>query len=97
MNHHPKEINHLQELKVISLDFSDTEDSDESIDINPIHTTVERLQRRFHEFYKEFTRQGRHEHRDVSMNCIKSSRDREDMNIETNLSFCWMNCYEKKV
>ena len=49
--------------------FSDPE-SDESIDVTDIQPNVnflpateEGLQRRFHELYKEFARQGKHEHR----------------------------------
>ena len=47
--------------------FSDPEDSDESIDVNPnvkfLPATEEGLRRCFHELHKEFTRQGKREHR----------------------------------
>ena len=47
--------------------YSEDSESDESIDINPkvtfLPATVEGLRKRFHELYTEFTRQGKHEHR----------------------------------
>ena len=51
-------MNHRQELKAISLDLVILKTP---MDFLP--TTVGGLQRRFHELYIEFTRQGKHEHR----------------------------------
>ena len=68
---HPGESTRRTKGDIIG--FSDSEDSesdDESIDITDIQTnvkylpaTVEGLRKGFHELYTEFTRQGKHEHR----------------------------------
>ena len=62
---HPGESTRRAKGDIIG--FSDPEDSesdDESIDVTKfLPATVEGLRERFHEFYTEFTRQGKHEHR----------------------------------
>ena len=60
-------------------------DTDESIDIIDIKPNVKFLPATVDGWQTDST------------NCSRNSCDRENMNIETNLSFCWMSCYDKMV
>ena len=77
--------------------FSDeTSDSNESIDITDIKSkakflsaAVEKLIKRFHELYTEFTRQGKHEHKNQLVFLLDELLRQEELEKKKGRRKCW--------